>query len=163
MNKISIGTIAVAVATSSLSAQWWQASPAAFPSNRSGCAMTGTPQGWGAPTVMYGGIGAGTLDDTWTYNGSTWTALTTNTDVGGVITPNAGPFLARAEMDYETWAGNIILFGGGTYHPLLGMTSKDETWTLNTFSNPPVWAKKFPGVSPPARVDFGGAFQETID
>ena len=53
--------------------------------------------------VLFGGYDGGFLDDTWTWNGSTWTQMTPAT---------SPPARDSASMAYDPGTGQLVLFGG---------------------------------------------------
>jgi uncharacterized repeat protein (TIGR02543 family) len=82
--------------------------------------------------VLFGGLGAGLLNDTWVWNGRVW-ALQTPT------TSPTGRYFAAMASDSS---GNIVLFGGEDFSG-----PRNDTWVWNG-SN---WSQKNPGTVPPAR------------
>ena len=56
--------------------------------------------------LLFGGYNGAYLDDTWAWNGTTWTEL--NTGSSGAPSARYGPALA-----YDTASGQMVLFGGG--------------------------------------------------
>jgi hypothetical protein len=70
--------------------------------------------------VLFGGnANTGLPDDTWTWDGSTWTQ---------VFPPTSPPGRVMPTMAYDLGTGNIVLFGG------LGVvrdndTDLSDTWT----------------------------------
>lgn len=127
---------------------WTQQSPAVQPPSRDGAAMV-----WDAAhqqIVLFGGrnelfdgtnTNATMLNDTWTWDGTTWTEQSPATS------PPAREF---ASMIYDSNSGSVVLFGGCskpdlTYDcqtPQLG-----DTWTWDG-SN---WTQQQPAASPPPR------------
>jgi hypothetical protein len=84
--------------------------------------------------VLFGGQGAGsagTLNDTWVWNGSVWAQVDDSTDAGcGASTnacPSSPPGRSGAAMAYDQASGQLVLFGGlGDHYGEL-----DDTWTWN--------------------------------
>jgi hypothetical protein len=97
--------------------------------------------------LLFGGQGAsstaGYLQDTWLWNGTTWTIQ--NTPVA--------PFgRAKHDLAYlsSASAGKAIMFGGTN-----GLNFLQETWVWNGSSK--VWSQAFPANSPQARIDHSMA------
>jgi hypothetical protein len=115
---------------------WTQQSPATSPSGGSGASMAydaGTGQ-----LVLFGGYdppglgGPGFLNDTWTWDGTTWTQLHPAT---------SPPARAFASMAYDAGTGQLVLFGGG-----ITGTGLEDTWTWDGTT----WTQQSPASSPPA-------------
>ena len=85
--------------------------------------------------VLFGGIGNGTvrLDDTWTFDGTSWT------DVSGTSRP---PARTSGAMAYDPNTSSVILFGGSGTSGYLA-----DTWSWNAGT----WTELLPGTSPAAR------------
>jgi hypothetical protein len=122
---------------------WTQQHPAASPPSRQGATMvydaaTGT-------VVLFGGYGPqgpdpGYLDDTWTWNGTTWTQQH----------PAASPSARRlSTMAYDAATGTAVLFSGTT-----SSTSLGDTWTWDGTT----WTQQYPAASPPAQVGASMAY-----
>lgn len=95
--------------------------------------------------VMYGGLQSGptlTLNDTWLWNGATWTQLTTTT------TP---PPRWGHKMVYDSRRGRIVTFGGRS--PTTTAVAND-TWEFDGVD----WQQVFPAASPNARAFYGMAY-----
>lgn len=103
----------------------------------------------GYGTVVFGGTdGSTTFDDTWVWNGVSWTQKCTAC-VTGVTKPSARSGHAMA---YDAAHGKTVLFGGG---------SSSETWlwdaTTETWS-PACTTCQAGSTKPNARNDFGMAY-----
>jgi hypothetical protein len=138
----------VLASTVALSAQTWtQLTPPPYPTTlarRTG-GIAWHPVAGGL--VMYGGLQSGptlTLNDTWLWNGATWTPLTTAT------TP---PPRWGHHMVYDTRRAVIVAFGGRS--PTTTTTSND-TWEFDGLD----WHQVFPLASPTARAFYGMAYDE---
>jgi hypothetical protein len=84
--------------------------------------------------VLFGGEGTSAiLNDTWTWNGTTWKKQSPTTS------PSARYW---ASMAYDTATGQLVLFGGEGTSAIL-----DDTWTWNGTT----WKKQSPTTSPSAR------------
>ena len=95
-------------------------SSSTLPSPRSGAAMAYDPQT--QTTILFGGDDEGrTLDDTWSWNGSSWTELH----------PATSPIaLAGAMLAYDPESRWLVLAGGTTEAPG-GNPDNTSTWTWN--------------------------------
>ena len=83
---------------------------------------------------LFGGSnGTSDLSDTWTFNGTSWTQLSTAT---------SPPARAYASMANDPATGNMVLFGGSGNGGDLS-----DTWTFNGTS----WTQLSTATSPPAR------------
>ena len=129
----SSGTLSDTWVWSGLDRTWTQRSVSG-PSNRSEAVMGLAPDGSGGyGVVLFGGINlSGTLDDTWTWDGSAWTARSPSTH------PSARDESAMASLDDEA-----VLFGGISS----GGSDLADTWEWNGTG----WREVTPAVSPPAR------------
>jgi hypothetical protein len=119
------------------------------PSPREGARMT-----YDAATgtvVLYGGYGCPTfactsqttLADTWTWNGSAWTAI-----CGTATTAACGPSVRRgASLAYDAAHSTVVLFGGWAG----GAVDLNDTWTFDGVR----WTQQTPATSPAVR--FGAS------
>ena len=86
------------------------------------------------------------MNDTWEYNGTTWTQMSTST------APSAR---VGARMVFDTARGVAVLFGGtNCYVNCSSFTEYADTWEWNGTS----WAKQSPAASPAGRDSFGFAY-----
>ena len=145
MNHITLGALAVAIASSSLTAQWAQMSPATSPAPLAGAAMATGPTG---DLLLFGGDAGGPFgapsNSTWSYDGSTWTQLTP---------ANSPPNTVLAEMVYDSNRGVFVTYGGGNTSPF-GGSSVDKTWEFDG-SN---WTQVFPVNTPGGLGLYGMCF-----
>jgi sugar lactone lactonase YvrE len=74
------------------------------------------------------------LNDTWVWNGTTWTEQFPTTS------PSAR---SSSTMSYDAATGNMVLFGGANYYSV----AFNDTWVWNGIT----WTEESPAVSPPAR------------
>jgi hypothetical protein len=132
--------VSPAVATST--PVWTQLNPAMSPTARFSAAMAddlATSQ-----LFLFGGsTGGSSLGDTWTWDGSTWTQVSsTGPDARG-----------GASMAYDAANGQLILFGGydGSYHA--------DTWSWNGSA----WILLTPAQSPPGREDASMVYDPAIN
>ena len=96
--------------------RWVRLSPATSPPARSYLAMTYDPAS--GKIVMFGGYEAtGYLNDTWTFDGTTWSQ---------VATPISPPRRAAAQIAYDASTQKVVLFGGYNGTRYLG-----DTWIWN--------------------------------
>lgn len=136
-----------ALAAGELAAQsWLQLLPAPYPTvlaRRAGGLAYHPANG----LVMYGGLQSGptlTLDDTWTFNGATWTQLTPATQPP----PRWGH-----RMVYDSRRAVIVTFGGRS--PTTTANNND-TWEWNGVD----WQRVFTANAPNARAFYGMAYDE---
>ena len=79
--------------------------------------------------VLFGGQnGSGTLNDTWLWNGTTWTQVDDTGDPGCTTTCTASPPMrGYASIAYDLTTGDVVLFGG--YQS--GGVDLNDTWLWN--------------------------------
>ena len=83
--------------------------------------------------VLFGGYGSsGLLDDTWTWNGTTWT---------GQSPATSPPVREGAAMAFDPGTGDVVLFGG------YGTGLLNDTWTWDGTT----WTEHSPATSAAAR------------
>jgi hypothetical protein len=117
---------------------WFQLSPANSPPARSGAGMA-----YDAATktlVLFGGNsrnGAGDLNDTWLFNGTTWT------EVFPAHVPPARRWDTQG-MAYHAPSGKVVLFGGVNAD---GSIFFGDTWTWDGTD----WTQQAPAHSPSGR------------
>lgn len=74
--------------------------------------------------ILFGGQGGTYLNDTWAWNGTTWTQVADGTDPGCTDTCAGSPSARTgAVMAYDPSIGKLVLFGG--------ITGTNDTWTWN--------------------------------
>jgi len=120
---------------------WTEEFPAASPPARADASMaydSATEQ-----VVLFGGqttsgsyLCEQCLNDTWVWNGSTWTEEFPST---------SPPARANATMTYDAATGNVVLFGGVG----IGLIALNDTWVWNGST----WTEEFSATSPPARAN----------
>ncbi len=111
---------------------WSEATPTTSPSSRINASLARTQSGTTNGAVLFGGYdGTNYLNDTWTWDGTTWTQATPAT---------SPPARAGATMEY--YDGDVFLFGG--YN---GTSYLDDTWMWDGTN----WTEQSPTTSPPAR------------
>jgi hypothetical protein len=93
--------------------------------------------------ILFGGVTTGNaiLDDTWSWNGSTWTQLSPATS------PQPD---GDASMDYDPGVGQLILFGGTN-----GNGYTNETWTYSPVDSTFAQTITFTS-TPPSNATAGG-------
>jgi hypothetical protein len=123
--------------TWALQTEWSQLSPAASPSARQGQGMAW--DGAAGNIVLFGGMDSnGTyLNDTWTWDGTTWTQ-----QFPPVSPP--GRRFDNPSMAYDKVTRTVLIFGGVGSSGGLG-----DTWTWNGQTKS--WTQQFPVASPSAR------------
>ena len=129
------------VMAASLSAQSWStATPPLSPSPRSYSALAHDMVSW--RTVMFGGAnGAGApLNDTWEWDGSTWTPRIT------IVRP---PARSGHSMAFDSYRQRVVLFGGFG----AGGAPLNDTWEWNGS-----WTQLGVGAAIPARAKAGMAY-----
>jgi hypothetical protein len=123
-------------------ANWTFVSTATSPPARTAHTMTYDPT-IGA-VVLFGGAGsggAGSLADTWLYDGTDWTD----------VTPPSGPSArVGAALTFERTIGRSLLFGGNSSSRL------GDTWTFDAQTR--TWNQLQPNASPSARSYHAMAF-----
>ena len=91
--------------------------------------------------MLFGGLGAGfgNLNDTWSWNGTTWTQVADAADSGCTTTCTASPpARAASSMAYDPQSNQLILFGGD------GGSLLNDTWDWNGTS----WTQMADGGDP---------------
>ena len=122
---------------------WQQLSPSSSPSPVDGVASLAYDTSSGQ-LVLVGAFGSGsaTSEQTWTWDGNTWSKRTP------ASTP---PALSDASMAYDPVTEDLILFGGFTLTPTPAVVEA-ATWAWNGAT----WTQLSPVTSPPPTAD--GAF-----
>jgi hypothetical protein len=121
---------AVGSATASTLA-WLKVKSSSSPSARSAMTMAYDPIS--KKVVVFGGFDAtGYLNDTWVFDGSTWSPA---------ATPNAPSPRAASAMAYDRVAGKLVLFGGFNGTQYLG-----DTWTWDGSAE--TWSEATPTTLP---------------
>jgi hypothetical protein len=123
---------------------WTKQDPATSPPRRAAAAMaydaaTGT-------AVLFGGYRSRlprSLDDTWTWDGTTWTKQHPAT---------SPPRLRLAATAYDAATGTVVLFSGLALAPIHGPSNDTWTWDGTT------WTEQHPATSPAPRFDAAMAY-----
>jgi len=76
--------------------------------------------------VLFGGYSPGLLNDTWKWEGTAWTQVTTTTPPS----PRSWPAMA-----YDPATSRIVVYGGNLVPTTCG-TNTDQTWELDLSTNP---------------------------
>ncbi len=118
--------------------RWNYPTPPVQPAARADATLAYVPSR--GELVLFGGyFGASRFDDTWTWDGATWTE-----HVGGPA-PSAR-YVALASADAT---GGVVLFGGAD-----GVTCGDDTWRWDGDA----WTELNPATTPPARCGGGMSY-----
>lgn len=129
---------------------WSQLSPATSPSPRNGAGFAYDPITKTA--VLFGGFGGSLLNETWTWDGVTWTQQFPQ------VSPPPRSFNSE-QMAFDASSGTVVLFGG--YGP--NGTFFGDTWVWNGKAN--TWTERFPATSPSPRgttLAYDGATKQVI-
>lgn len=107
-----------------------------------------------AHTVVLFGGGAisGALNDTWVWNGSTWSQAITGVGCPAAC-PTSPPARITASLAYFGATGTALLFGGQKYN---GIGVLNDTWTWNGST----WSQQSPVTSPSGRYAAGLAYDD---
>lgn len=124
---------------------WSQQSPAASPSARFFGGMVYDVIR--NVTVLYGGLSASMIstsykNDTWEYDGTNWTQVTTANTPGGLVGNNG---ISEVAMAYDLFGQRTVLFGGELFQ---GIVPMPNVTLLYDGAN---WTQASPAVSPPRR------------
>ncbi len=143
MNRTFL-TVSLLWLAATASAQWVQTTPANTPGGRSGPSLCFDPVN--SRVLMYGGHPGGfgsPANTTWSWDGSTWTQVTT--------TANAHR-QHQGGMVWDTNRGVALLYGGANTS-FFGGPSVDQTWEFNGTT----WTRLFPTTTPGGLALFGMA------
>jgi len=123
---------------------WTKLAPASSPSARSGPGMVW--DGAAENIVLFGGLSSdGTsLNDTWTWDGSTWTQQF----------PAASPSPRRTTIAYDDPTRTVVLFGGDSTNN----AAYNDTWTWNGAT----WTRQSPASAPSARSMASMAYDASV-
>ena len=124
---------------------WSQKSPASMPGGRYFAGMAHDLVR--ARTVLYGGLtatffGGNYNDDTWEWDGSSWSQVTTANTPGSLI-GNAG--VAEHSMAYDAIGQRIVMFGGELFQ---GIVPAPNVTLLYDGTD---WTQASPATAPPRR------------
>lgn len=136
MKTLILASTTLALATS-VTAQWAQLSPAASPSGRGTHGMAYNPITGGA--LVFGGdtFGfSGATDETWSFDGSTWTNLMPSGGVSAAV---------GVGMVYDFARGVFVTYGS-LATGFFGGPSVDATWEYDPIGN--AWTQVFPVTTP---------------
>jgi len=160
--SIAVLSAIVLMSSSSLAQDWTLRSPATSPSAREDPAMAQ----FGDKVLLFGGFdSSGTgrvLDDTWLWDGTNWTQITSFGIFGTGPHP---PARSNASMAFDPVSNQVVLFGGvGAGNVTLG-----DTWTFTLASNAFLrrsffsWGQPSVSQSPPARHHAAMEFDPNTD
>lgn len=142
MNSVSLVALTISVAGFTLTpdggvrsqSDWSKLTPTASPGVLADHVLVHDVRG----AVVFGGdTGAGLKNETWRFDLTKWTRLTT---------PNAPPARIRHAGAYDRARGRFVVFGGSTS---LSGGLMNDTWEFNGTT----WTKLSPTASPAARND----------
>lgn len=91
--------------------------------------------------VLFGGYSPGLLNDTWKWDGTTWTQVTTTSPPS----PRSWPAMA-----YDATSLRIVVYGGNLVPTTCG-TNTDQTWELDLSTNPATWTQIATSTQPSLR------------
>lgn len=112
-------------------ADWRPLAPATMPTPRVGHAMAYDLIN--DRVVLFGGLDAsGRVNDTWLYDGVTWTQA---------LPTNSPPARAGHPLAFDLGRGRVVLFGG------IGTATFADTWEWDGQN----WTQMFPATNPPQR------------
>ncbi|HKU69009.1 MAG TPA: kelch repeat-containing protein [Candidatus Baltobacteraceae bacterium] len=127
---------------------WTHALTSTFPSRRSLATMADDPSN--GRVILYGGFAdLNTLEDTWAWNGQTWTQLQPATTPG----PRYG-----AVSIYDPDLHEPVLFGGEGYDSAGNPIYLSDTWAWNGST----WIDLHPSASPPARYEASMTYDPAL-
>ncbi len=116
----------------------WALLASTGPSAREGGALVWDPGLSGGRVVTFGGLGAnGNRNDTWAWDGTAWTAVSTTASPSGRV---------FFDLVYHPGLGKVVLFGGSTGGSS-SATFNAETWTFDRTT----WTQLSTAMSPSAR------------
>ena len=146
MNTHVLQTTALLLAATTASAQWQQITPTLSPSGRGGHGMTFDPINGGV--LIFGGdtlgFPVGAVNQTWSYNGTTWAQLSPAT---------SPPASAGIELVFDFNRGVFVTYGSLNTSPF-GGASADRTWEYNGTT----WTQIFPVTTPGGLGLYGMCF-----
>lgn len=143
MKNLAFGGVTLAILTSSLAAQWNQASPATSPSARSGHGICFDSTAGRA--LLFGGTaGFSTSNQTWSFDGTNWAQLSPTTSPSGK---------AGMELVHDPIRGVTVMYGGTSSSPF-GGPSVDQTWEFDGTT----WTQVFPVTTPGGLGNYGATF-----
>ena len=95
---------------------------------------------------MFGGLADVNPNNTWTYDGTTWT------EQSPAVQP---PLVYAASAVFDPGLQGVVLFGGGS-----GGEDQNSTWLWDQVAV--TWTRLFPAQSPPAREGAGMAYDPIL-
>lgn len=124
-------------------AQWRQANPAASPGTRSGASLCYDYNSNRA--ILFGGnAGFSVSNQTWAYDGTTWTQLAPLASPTGTV---------GAELVSDPVRGVVVLYGG-LNTSWIGGASADTTWEFDGTT----WTQIFPVTTPGGLGNYGACY-----
>lgn len=137
MKTLTLASSTLLLTAATATAQWAQITPTASPAARGQHGMAYDPVA--DNVVIFGGdtfsgpFGS-TTDETWGYDGTTWTQLA-----------SGGAAAKGIDMVYDVNAGVFFTYGSLNLTPF-GGSSVDRTWEYNPVAN--TWTERFPVTTP---------------
>jgi len=124
---------------------WTQASPATSPPGRYFGGMAYDIAR--SKVVMYGGLsptffGANYLDDTWEWDGTNWTQITTANTPGSIF---GNPGVGEVSMAYDLIGQKIVMFGGDLFQGIVPAPA------VTLIYDGTDWSQDAAGTQPPRR------------
>lgn len=134
--------LAVPLLAASLAAQWTLETPAASPGNRSGHMMAADLLG---NVLLFGGTASfAPNNQTWQYDGATWTQL---------LPATAPTARLLASLVHDSARNRFVLYGGWGSALSIG-TASNQTWEFDGTT----WTQMAPTASPPGLWKHGACF-----
>jgi hypothetical protein len=146
MNHRSFAVTTALLLASTATAQWELLTPATSPVGRAGQGMAYDPAT--GNVIMFGGTTlqgiSGATNQTWTWNGTTWTQLQPATSP-----PNS----VGIELVHDSLRGVFVTFGSANTSAF-GGASANRTWEFDGTT----WTQVFPAATPGGRGHYGMCF-----
>ncbi len=143
ITKTFLTVIAASIAVNTACAQWAQITPTTSPSARSGPGAATMANG---DILMTGGaLNVGASNQTWRYDGTTWTQLGT------------GPTKAGFDLVHDTNRAVFVAYGGTNTSPF-GGASNNQTWEFDGTT----WTQVTPLTTTPGGLGLYGACFDSV-
>ncbi|HEX6810154.1 MAG TPA: hypothetical protein VF384_00900 [Planctomycetota bacterium] len=146
MNQKLLGTTALLLAAATASAQWHQVTPTASPTARGGAGAAFDPMS--GNLIMFGGdtgaFPSPASNQTWSYNGTTWSQLTPATSPTGKV---------GMQLVHDQNRGVFVMFGS-VNTSAFGGASVNQHWEFDGAT----WTQIFPTTTPGGLGNYGACF-----